>query len=374
MITVETVFSKENLLFAAKKVMQKKSSGIDGISAKRAKLMVCDNYEEIYKQLITGTYNPNKVILKDIPKGNGKYRPIAIATTIDRCIQGCLNNALYPLFEKEMSSNSFGFIKGRNCVMAVNRLKEYFENDYQWIVKIDLSGCFNTIDHNKILYQIRRKIDDPRIMKLINKYLKITYITGAGEYRSFLGCPQGSALSPLFANIVMTEIDNEFTKRGYAFVRYADDIVVAYKSKTAAQRGLKQIASIIEKSKLVVNKDKTTIKSIRDGFSFLGFYIYQHNKIHVVPTNANYQKVKRSIKDITKSTCSEQVINKLNQEVIGWLNYYKYSEIGRKCNELDLLIRKEIIRQERNTCKMIDKSKLVNCHEFYKKNRASMLN
>jgi group II intron reverse transcriptase/maturase len=371
MISIETVFSKDNLLCATKKVSKKNSSGIDGISAKKAKWIINNNYNDIYKQLVIESYNPNKVLLKKIPKDNGGTRSIAMATVIDRCIQGCLNNSIYPLFEKEMSQNSFGFIKGKNCAMAVNRIKAYLENDYQWVIKVDLSKCFDYIDHNKILFQLQKKIDDPRIMRLINKYLKVTYITCAGEYRNFIGCPQGSALSPLFANIVMAEIDNEFSKRGYAFVRYADDIVVVYKSKLAAQNGMKQITSIIENNKLILNKDKTIIKSIQEGFCFLGFYIYQNNGIHVVPSENNYQRIRRKIKDITNNAKPDVMINRLNQEIRGWLNYYKDSEMNRKCNELDLFIKKELRKTEKRLNIKIDKSKLINCHEFYKKRKAS---
>ena len=208
-------------------------------------------------------YIPDKVILKEIPKSNNKTRPIAIATVVDRCIQGCLNNTIYPLYENEMSPNSYGFVKGRNCMMAVNKVREYLDTGYQWLVKVDLSGCFDHINQDKILYELRQKITDLRVMKLINKYLKITYITCTGEYKSFIGCPQGSALSPLFANIVLTEVDNEFTRREYAFVRYADDIAVAYKSERAAREGIHKITSftlyrnVVLKSTLIRLKSET---------------------------------------------------------------------------------------------------------------------
>lgn len=166
-MTIESIFTKSNMIHAAKRVQKKKSAGVDGISAKEAIRIINDNYDVIYKTLTSNNYIPNKVLLNEIPKPNGKKRPIAIATAIDRTIQGCLNNALYPLFEKEMSSNIYGFIKGRNCMMAVNKLKTYYETDYRYAVKIDLSGCFNHISQDKILYKLRQVIDDPRIMRLI---------------------------------------------------------------------------------------------------------------------------------------------------------------------------------------------------------------
>ena len=195
------------MYYAAKKVQNKKSAGVDGITAKEAMRTIKDNYDVIYKALTSNCYNPNKVLLNEIPKSNGKKRPIAIATVTDRTIQGCLNNALYPLFEEEMSPNSYGFIKGRNCMMAVDKIKTYYESDYRYAVKIDLSGCFNHISQDRILYKLRQKIDDPRLMRLINKYLKIVYITCDGEYKSFMGCPQGGLCraphNPPYAELVI---------------------------------------------------------------------------------------------------------------------------------------------------------------------------
>ena len=371
MTTIEEIFTKRNLIQAAKKVGKKKSAGIDGISAKEATRIINDNYDDIYKCLIEGMYIPDKVILKEIPKSNNKTRPIAIATVVDRCIQGCLNNTIYPLYENEMSPNSYGFVKGRNCMMAVNKVREYLDTGYQWLVKVDLSGCFDHINQDKILYELRQKITDLRVMKLINKYLKITYITCTGEYKSFIGCPQGSALSPLFANIVLTEVDNEFTRREYAFVRYADDIAVAYKSERAAREGIHKITSFIQKCGLEINPDKVEIRNIKDGVNFLGFHIYINNKIHVVPAIGRYQRIKEKIRNIINNDNPDNMICSLNQELRGWIYYYRDAEIMRKCNELDLFVGKEIRRVERRICKKINKEKLVNCHELYKKISAS---
>lgn len=369
-MTIESIFTKSNMIHAAKRVQKKKSAGIDGISAKEAIKMVKDNYDVIYKALTLNCYNPNKVLLNEIPKPNGKKRPIAIATAIDRTIQGCLNNAIYPLFEEEMSPNSYGFIRSRNCMMAVNKLKTYYETDYRYAVKIDLSGCFNHISQDKILYKLRQVIDDPRIMRLINKYLKIVYITCAGEYKSFLGCPQGSPLSPLFANIVLTDLDREFERRGYAFVRYADDIVVAYKSEMAAGNGMRKIITLIERYGLEVNENKVEICNILRGFNFLGFHIYKNNGIHIVPAIGRERRLKDKIRNIINMN-QNNMIHDLNQEIRGWINYYRDAEVRHKCRSLDLFINKEIWKAEKRTGHQINREKLINCHEYHKKISAS---
>ena len=358
------------MYYAAKKVQNKKSAGVDGITAKEAMRTIKDNYDVIYKALTSNCYNPNKVLLNEIPKSNGKKRPIAIATVTDRTIQGCLNNALYPLFEEEMSPNSYGFIKGRNCMMAVDKIKTYYESDYRYAVKIDLSGCFNHISQDRILYKLRQKIDDPRLMRLINKYLKIVYITCDGEYKSFMGCPQGSPLSPLFANIVLTDLDKEFERRGYAFVRYADDIVVAYKSKMAANNGIDKLTSLVERYSLEVNESKVEICNIIKGFNYLGFHIYKNNGIHIVPAIGREHRLKDKIRNIINAY-HDTMIHDLNQELRGWINYYKNAEIRYKCRSLDLFINKEICKVEKRIGHQINRDKLLNCHEYYKKISAS---
>ncbi len=368
-MTIESVFTKDNLLKAAKKVRQKKSAGIDGVSSKAATGLIRENYDSIFTTLVNNQYRPDAVLLKEIPKSHGKTRQIAIATTLDRCIQGCLSNALYPMFEEDFSQNSFGFIKKRNCMMAVNHIVAYNRCGYHWISKIDLSGCFDHLKQDRILYALRQRVKDPRIMRLLNCYLKTDYISLTGISKNVVGCPQGSALSPLYANIALGDIDKELENRGYAFCRYADDIIVLSRSEQAANSKITKISKILEKHGQIINHGKVMIRSLDEGYDFLGFHVYEnHNIIHIVPAHKNIQKLKMKIQDISyKGSKPEEMITKLNCELRGWLNYYKETEIKRLCLKLDLFIKANLKKAEKRLNTEIDRKRLISCHEYSKK-------
>ena len=155
------LFSKENMLEAAKEVAKKKSAGIDGISAKEARTYIEEHYSEIYNHLLNGDYRPDEVLLKHIPKEGklSKTRPIAVATVVDRIIQKVINNAITQTLDEDMSENNYGFRKNHNCYMAVKRMVEYCEQGYRVIIKLDLSNCFNHLKsiRNK-KYMIERHI------------------------------------------------------------------------------------------------------------------------------------------------------------------------------------------------------------------------
>lgn len=372
MVTMEKIFTNNNMHIAAKKVAKKKSAGVDGISAKLAKEILNQEYPAIYKSLIKETYNPKAVILREIPKPNGKTRPIAIATALDRTIQGCIHKEIYPIFSSEMSVNSYGFRLGRNCMQVVNQMRKYIEDGYTWVGVVDLSGCFNHINQNKVLYKTREKIKDERVVSLINKYLKVTYTTKDKDSKNYKGCPQGSPLSPLQANIVLDEIDKEMESRDNKAVRYADDIFIFCKSEKAIMRTVNNTCKFIEnKCKLEVNKEKLNITHVDNGFTALGFYLYMSRGIiHVTSSNKRYTELREKIKTIC-SKPSDKTIEKINGCTRGWISYYKDVEIGTKCRKLDLLIKKNLDKAEKRNNSIINREKLVNCYEFYKKKRHS---
>lgn len=370
MITAETVFTKENMQKAAREVARKKSSGVDGISAKEALAYIEEHYEEIHNQLINENYYPDEVLLKQIPKDgiSLKMRPLAIATVKDRIIQRVLNEVLMPIFESDMLENSYGFRKNHNCYMAVEKAKKYFEQGYEIVIKLDLSNCFNHLDHDLLLYHIRQKVSDKTILELLNRYLKVTYIKGNNRVKSFIGSPQGSSLSPLYANIILNIVDKELMRRNLAFIRYADDICIFCKSEKASKRIQKSITRFIEKRcKLLVNQEKSKICYVDDGMDILGFHIYRGSgEIHLIPKEKNIKKFKERIKMICSSGKGQMLVNELNPIINGWVNYYTGAEISLTTRKLDLFIKKQLDKAEKRTGIKIDRSGLCSCHKVYK--------
>lgn len=371
------LFSKENMVEAAKEVAKKNSAGVDGVGAKDAGAYIEEYYTEIYNQLLSGDYRPKEVLLKLLPKdGNSsKMRPIAVATVVDRIIQKLLNNALTPVFDEDMAENSYGFRQNHSCYMAVMKMVEYCEQGYSVVIKLDLSDCFNHLDQDMILFKVRQKISDAKVLELINRYLKATYVDEGNKVKSFRGSPQGSSLSPLYANLVLDEVDKELLRRGHAFIRYADDICVLCKSENAAKRILESITKYIEKRcKLVVNQDKSKICNIDDGVDVLGFHLYRSSgKIHVVPKQKNIGKFKDKIKAACVSEEGQRTIYAINPIIRGWIKYYAGTEISRTSKKLDLFIKKQLDKAEKRTGIRIDRTRLLSCHEGYKVGRHSYL-
>ena len=375
MITIESIFTKENMIKAARKVARKSSAGIDGISAKEIVTIIEKDYTYIYKRLINAQYHPKEVRMINIPKSNNQFRHIGIATALDRCIQGTMNMCLYPIFEPEWSEHSFGFRKSKSCKMAINKVIEYIQDDYKWAIKLDLSGCFDNINQNKVLFRIRKKIEDERVIDLVKDYLRIIYVDGNNKWANDKGTPQGSPLSPLFAEIIMMDIDREFQKRGIKFVRYADDILILTKSQSSAQRVKdNSIRCIQKKCHLIINHEKSCIKSLEEGINFLGFCIYTNgSQIHITPNLNSIRSLKYKIRMECNERKPDEIPRRINEITRGWLDYYIESECRTCCRRMDLFIKKQIHKAEKRYDTVIDNERFIGMARLYE-NKRHLLN
>lgn len=278
-----------------------------------------------------------------IPKPDGRLRPIGIPTIKDRIIQQMVKNYLEPEWEAKFEPSSYGFRPARSVNDAMNRLFNFFNspNSRQWIVDADITGCFDNINHDYLLTQIKHF----PFKNIINKWLKsgIIYENIFFENEEF-GPPQGSIISPLLSNIALHGIENElgvkivnkikhYTKTGSrSFVRDADDFVVICYTKADAELVIQQLDEILIKRGLTLSKAKTSIKNITDGFDFLGFnikiwhmdnfnskdvFIKYDSHINIV-----YEKSLLLIKP------SEKSINKFKESIKNVFNKYKGDKAG----------------------------------------------
>jgi len=149
---------------------------------------------------------------------------------------------LIPIYEPLFAEDSYGYRPGRSAKDAIRKVKEYAEQGYTYVVVLDLSKYFDTLDHSLLLHILRRTIHDERVIQLIKRFLKSGVIESDVYKETEEGSPQGGNLSPLLANIYLNEFDQEFARRGVPCVRYADDIVLLAKSKRASQRLLETLA------------------------------------------------------------------------------------------------------------------------------------
>lgn len=231
---LERIIDRDNLNQAFKKVRANKGShGIDGMKVDELLQYLKKNGASLRQTLLEGSYKPNPVRRVEIPKSDGKKRPLGIPTTVDRVIQQAIAQVLSPIFEGKFSDNSYGFRPNKNAHQAILKCKEYMDNGYKWAVDIDLEKYFDTVNHDKLIGLVYKEVKDIRVISLIRKYLQAGVIEKGVFNISQKGVPQGGNLSPLLSNIMLNELDKELEKRGLHFCRYADDCNIYVKTRKA---------------------------------------------------------------------------------------------------------------------------------------------
>lgn len=365
---LEEILNQNNLNKAYKKVVANKGvAGVDGITVEEEFDYLKENKDRIINQIRKRKYKPQPVKRVQIPKENGKMRNLGIPTVTDRIIQQAIFQVISPIFEKQFNDNSFGFRPNRSCEQAVIRTLEYLNDEYEWIVDIDLEKFFDTVNQDKLITIIGKTITDGDVVSLIRKYLSAGVMEKGTVKATTVGTPQGGNLSPLLSNIMLNELDKELDARGLNFVRYADDCIILVKSEKAANRVLTSITKFIEKKlglKVNVEKSKVTRPTQT---KYLGFSFWKNPKGQWKPKPhlKSYQKLVRKLKQLTDRSWSislDNRIKKINYVVRGWVNYFRIANMKNKITEIDehLRVRVRVIiwkqwKKTRKKCESLQK-------------------
>ena len=271
----ERIFSRGNLIEAMRQVEGNKgAAGVDGMEVGELRQHLVLNWEKIRAKLDEGEYEPSPVRRVTIPKPDGGERLLGIPTVQDRLIQQAINRVLIEEYDPKFSEYSYGFRPERSAHDAVRKAQEYIEGGKKWVVDMDLEKFFDTVNHDRLMSRLKQEIEDKRLLKLINDYLKAGVMVNGVVVGSEEGTPQGGPLSPLLSNIVLDELDRELEKRGHSFVRYADDCNIYVGSQRAAERVLESTRRFVEKKlRLKVNEEKSAVDLVTER-KFLGFSFY----------------------------------------------------------------------------------------------------
>ncbi|WP_241910014.1 reverse transcriptase domain-containing protein, partial [Vibrio breoganii] len=214
-------------------------------------------------------------------------------------VQQTLNELLTPIFEEQFHPSSFGYRPHRSCHDAINKSTMFIRRyGLEHVVDMDLSKCFDKLDHELILRSIRERVRDSSVLALISQFLKSGVMVGEHWQKTEIGSPQGGVISPLIANIYLDAFDQEMRNRGHRIVRYADDILIFCRSRKGAENALAQATKILEKElKLTVNQAKSHIAHSKDGVRFLGVEIgSRYTRIQA----KKLVEFKRKLKQMTK--------------------------------------------------------------------------
>ena len=349
---IEQVIARRNMHLAYKHVLANNgSAGVDGMQVSTLKQHIQKDREAIACSMINGSYLPQPILGVSIPKSNGKTRLLGIPTVADRWLQQSVAQVITPLFEFEFTEHSYGFRANKNAHQCIQQAQQYIHEGYQHIVDIDLKSFFDEVDHCLLLQLLYRKVKCRVTLRLIRKWLRAPIVINGKLTKRRKGVPQGSPLSPLLSNIMLHELDMQFEKEGWKYVRYADDFSIYTKSKSVAKKTGNAVYLFLKnKLKLPINREKSGIRKPVE-FKILGHRFvptYEkgtRGKYQLVVSGKSWKNLKQNLKAITRKTTPSSVaerIAKLKEVGRGWVNYFRMASIHGKLRDLDSWLRNRL--------------------------------
>jgi len=336
--------ARENMAAAWKHVKANKgSAGVDGRTVQDTGEYLKSAWPDIRRRLLDGSYRPDPVRRVGIPKPGGGVRELGIPTVVDRLIQQALLQVLQPLIDPSFSAHSHGFRPGRSAHGAVLEAQQYVQAGYGTVVDVDLEQFFDRVNHDILMNRLAKRIADKRVLRLIRRYLQAGIMAHGVHSARWEGTPQGGPLSPLLANVLLDEVDRELERRGYKFVRYADDCNVYVKSRRAGERVLQGLRGCYAKLALKVNEAKTAVAAVW-GRKFLGYclYVTSAGEVKRAVADQAMHKLRERIRQLTRRTRGrslEQIAEDLRGYVPGWKAYFRLAQTPKVMRELDEWLR-----------------------------------
>jgi len=319
------------------------AAGVDKVSIKMYEANRKENLAALMRELKTGTFRPLPLRRVHISKGPGtkQLRPLGIPVVRDRIAQEVLRRLLAPIFEPQFHENSYGFIKGRNCHQAIERVLELHREGYQVVLDADIKGFFDNLEHRVIMAALTAEVADGNILTLAEKFLAAGVMEDGVFKPTTIGTPQGGVVSPLLANIVLNHLDWQLQAAGYRFARYADDFVVLCQTHQQAQEALNLVQRVLESELgLSLSPEKTKITTHGKGYDFLGFHLSSRSRRM---RDKSVLKFQAKIRELTErhQNLDQEVITKLNQVIRGTANFFAtaFSTCRWKFQKLDSWIR-----------------------------------
>ena len=290
---IDRILSDENIEAAIRAVQRNQGApGIDKMPVGMLKSYFAERGEEIRKQIREKKYQPQPVRRVYIPKANGKMRPLGIPTVVDRVIQQAIAQVVSRGYERYFSEYSHGFRPNRSCHTAMEKVLEYLNEGYDWVIDLDIEKYFDTVNHDKLISILRERINDATTLHLIRSYLRAGVMEDGLVSATEEGVPQGGPLSPILSNVYLDKFDKELEARGLKFIRYADDCNIFVRSEMAADRVMASASSWLER-KLRLKVSATKTKVVRPtGSTFLGFTFWKSKDGWMArPADINYFRI-----------------------------------------------------------------------------------
>jgi len=341
------LLNKEALYLAWKEINRKAATGVDGETAKDFERNLEVNLDTIVEELKSKRYKAKLVKRVNIPKGNGKIRPLGLPTLRDKIVQKAVANILEAIYEQDFLKCSYGYRPKSGAQRAVKEMTKELMGKYNYVVEADIRSFFDNIDHQWLIKMLELRIEDKSFLRIIKKWLKAGILDTDGKKINPLnGCPQGSIVSPILANIYLHyALDLWFEKKvkvhskGETYMsRVADDFVCAFRFKEEAEKFYNTLGKRLIKFGLELAEEKTKIikfsrfnLSENGSFDFLGFEFRWGLSVKgksIIMRRTSRNKLRKSIKAVT-TWCKENrhkriktIVEILNSKLRGYFNYY----------------------------------------------------
>ena len=334
-------------------------AGIDGQSIRDVEEQGVEHFlEELGTELEAGTYRPLVVKRRYIPKADGKQRPLGIPTVRDRVAQMAVKLVMEPVFEADFLPCSYGFRPKRSTLMALETLRKQGAKGGHHVLDADIRDYFGSIDHEKLMKLVAKRISDRRMLKLLRRWLEAGVMEDGVISKMTAGTPQGGVISPLLSNIYLHVLDTLWTRHSAplgTLVRYADDFVVMCKTKRECEQAEQRVRVILGRLGLELHPEKTRRVELYDGkqgFDFLGCHLHKRLSGMLLekkglrlyflqrwPSQRSMQRIRQRVKELTpRSRCHadiRDVIATLNPAVRGWGNYFRTGNAAKCFVQID---------------------------------------
>src|ERR1017187_6933645 len=249
-------------------LQRKAAPGVDGVRWKEYEVELEGRLADLHSRIHRGAYRAQASRRVYIPKADGRQRPLGIAALEDKIVQQAVVTILNEIYEVDFQGFSYGFRPGRSPHQALDALSVGLHRKrVNWVLDADIRGFFDQMSHEWTMKFVQHRVADPRILRLIQKWLKAGVSVDGQWSETKVGTPQGAVVSPLLANLYLHYVFDlwveawrkKVAKGDCIVVRYADDLVLGFQYRTDAERFLREFRERLAKFGLELHADKTRL-------------------------------------------------------------------------------------------------------------------